>query len=85
VALELHGQLGVFAIAFAHKDGAFTVLGVADVLALLRLIAPCAWGMFIAGRASEPAFPPKKRAMLSIESGRGGAPALPAFAFGADS
>ena len=40
VTLEEHGELGVFAFAFAHQDLSFAVFGVADALALLQ--AGCA-------------------------------------------
>src|ERR1700690_1989496 len=37
VAREHDGELGVFAIAFAHEDGAFTIFGVADTLAFFQI------------------------------------------------
>ena len=37
VAVEHDGKFGVFAFAFAHEDGAFSVLGVDDALAFFEV------------------------------------------------
>ena len=75
---EEDGELGVFAVAFAHQDGAFAVLASGGRAGPFSgRWRRWRWGMSMAGRtrpdgASEPglpwpALPPKKRAMLSIE------------------